>query len=232
MKKVSVTGLFFLVFMIMSFNAGIRYSYPDFQKGGIQLFIGKHLAKNGVKIKELMIWGDGLCHLDISNSTISDLKILSGIPLEKLHIAGTEITDLNPLSAFKELNELDISGTRVTDLAPLRELKRLRKLKMDSVKVSSLSPLIGLPLEELHIRKVSVQDLDLSPIVGMPLRVLCFPCTTVTNANVILQTDIQEILFSPSYIPAEQVNMLRAKNFLKINSYEDNNRFWQEFDKK
>jgi len=231
MKKVFIMVSVFLACMVLSFTAGMRYRYRDFQNGGLEMLVKEHLNKNGVAIEEMWVLADGLFNLNITCSAISNLKVLYGIPLKTLVIAGTEVTGLSPLSEFKTLEELDISATGVTDLTPLSELVKLRKLKMNATKVSSLTPLIGLPLEELHITRASVQDLDLSPITNIPLRVLWFSGTTVTNAGVILQTGIQEILFSPSDISTEQLNLLRRKKFLSINSYKDNDRFWQDFDK-
>jgi len=231
MKKVFIMVSVFLACMVLSFTAGMRYRYRDFQNGGLEMLVKEHLNKHGVAIEEMWVLADGLFNLDIRDSTISNLKVLYGIPLKTLVITGTEVTDLSPLSEFKTLEELDISATGVTDLTPLSELRQLRKLKMDVTKISSLSPLSGLPLEELYISRASIQDLDLTPITNMPLRILGFVGTAVTNAGVILQTDIQEILFSPSDISTEQLNLLRRKKFLSINSYKDNDRFWQDFDK-
>lgn len=58
-----------------------------------------------------------------------------------LDLSGTELTDLKPLSRFKQLVRLDISGTAVTELGPLKECSLLKRVCANGCEI---------PAEEVH----------------------------------------------------------------------------------
>jgi len=86
-----------------------------------------------------------------------------------LYLAGTQVSDLDPLEGFTALKELDLQNTPVSDLTPLQGLTDLRSLDLQSTPVSDLSPLRNLTaLEELDLRSTQVtQVTDLLPLKGL-----------------------------------------------------------------
>ncbi|MBN1688300.1 MAG: leucine-rich repeat domain-containing protein [Candidatus Omnitrophica bacterium] len=57
----------------------------------------------------------------------------------------TQVSDLNPLADFHQLEDLDIRSTKVVDLSPLAELSSLQVLMIDKTEVRSVQPLWRLP---------------------------------------------------------------------------------------
>lgn len=57
---------------------------------------------------------------------ISDISTLYNVQMRSLNMAGTNVSDLKPLSNSASLESLNISGTDVTDLRPLRGLPNLK----------------------------------------------------------------------------------------------------------
>ncbi len=74
--------------------------------------------------------------LHIANTQITDLEPLSSLHnLVALHIANTKITNLETLSKFKKLRILDISETKIFDLRPLKELHNLEFLRIRKTEI-------------------------------------------------------------------------------------------------
>jgi Leucine-rich repeat (LRR) protein len=111
---------------------------------------------------------DGLLRLDLSDSSISDLGKVSGMPLGALILARcSKISDLSPLRGMA-LKELDLSNTSVADVSALQGMTSLEHLILNDTRVIDLSPLRGLRLERLSLWNQNVSDL--TPLGGMNLR--------------------------------------------------------------
>ena len=85
------------------------------------------------------------------------------------------VSDISPLSAFRELKRLNLHGDldgnlglqgELVDLSPLRGL-RLTTLNCICSPINDLSPLQGMPLAWINVERTEVTDL--SPLQGMPL---------------------------------------------------------------
>ena len=78
---------------------------------------------------------NGYTEIDLSNTDVTDLSPLKGMPLEGLYLDFTKVTDLTTLEGMP-LKVLYLSGTKVTDLTPLE----------------------GMPLEGLHLLGTPAAD--------------------------------------------------------------------------
>ena len=71
--------------------------------------------------------------VNIGDEPLSDLNLLSKLPLESLDLNGCkEITDFSPLAGLTGLKGLYLSDTRIKDLSPLA------KLPLESLELFSL----------------------------------------------------------------------------------------------
>ncbi len=140
----------------------------------------------------------GRLELGLSHNSMTNLGILSGMPIAWLDLEGcSNVTDLLPLKGAP-LTWLTIEGTSVSDLSPLKGAP-LRYLNGPDG-VTDLSPLKGMPLDILYLDNANVRDLsplrgapithlllgnaivhDLTPLIGMPLRHLHLPLQSITN---------------------------------------------------
>ena len=201
-----------LVCIVLGFTAGTRYRYRGISGSKLErdmkMLLTKYFDGLGFHPNDVAICidDDGLYHLSFfRKSNISDLSVLKGIPLVGLKFPDSQVTDLTPLRKFKTLRYLDMCQTKISDL----------------------SPLSGLPLDILNISVTDVRDL--SPITNMPLRVLEIVHTPITNADVILQTNISYLMFDPERMPKELLDKIRAKKIEVLNGL-DHDRFWKNFD--
>jgi len=87
------------------------------------------------------------------SAKVSDLSPLIGMPIHKLIIAKSDISDLTPMSR-SQLKILDISGSKVRDLSPLVGLK-LEHLLMNRSQIDDLAI-----LKKCHIKTL---DMDYEP---------------------------------------------------------------------
>jgi hypothetical protein len=108
--------------------------------------IAAPLRKSGIKFS-LRKLPDGTWYLNLDNSAIRELTILSNAPISQLSISHTAIADLKPLRGMA-LKQLWLFDTKVTDLSPLQGMP-IDTLNLGGTKVSDLSALRGMPLVEL-----------------------------------------------------------------------------------
>ncbi len=87
-------------------------------------------------------------YLDVSETAVSDLAPLRGMPLRELRAADTCVRDFTVLGNLP-LARLDLGGTALVDLAPLRGLK-LASLNVERTDVRDLTPVGDMPLEEFR----------------------------------------------------------------------------------
>ncbi|MFK7911291.1 MAG: protein kinase [Akkermansiaceae bacterium] len=116
-----------------------------------------------------------------SDSDITDLSPLKGMPIGELHVHQLkDLTDLSPLRGMP-LRILRMSGTNVSELAPLTGAP-LTALYAKGTKISNLSPLTGMPLKNLDLSETQISDL--SPLKGMPLEHLVLTsCQGITDLS-------------------------------------------------
>jgi len=137
-----------------------------------------HMANHASVIRWLdPLEGLPVARLNLSNTAVSDLSPLRGLPLRALYCQGTRVSDLTPLKGMP-LVEFFCSKTRVHDLAPLEGMP-LRKLDCYETNVHDLAPLTGAPLTWLHCARTRVSDLR--PLRGMPLRHLSLHYAPVSD---------------------------------------------------
>ncbi len=131
-----------------------------------------HLASN------LKMENEGLT-LEISNSGITDLSPLRGIPLTSLSCWGNRIRRLDPLHGMP-LKMLNCAGNPIATLDPLRGLP-LNILRCEACSLNTIEPLRGLPLTVLNCSENNLGADGLEPLRGMRLSWLACMCTGVKS---------------------------------------------------
>jgi serine/threonine protein kinase len=134
--------------------------------------------------------------LDLTGADqLSDLRPLSGLPLQEFHCGGTNVADLRPLSGMP-LNDLELGGTPVVDLSPLKALP-LRSLYLAYTQVSDLSPLAemeslrGLSIDATHVR-------DLTPLKGLNLEVFGAQSTRIDSLAALRGMPLRSLVVNTS----------------------------------
>jgi hypothetical protein len=89
--------------------------------------------------------------LRLSDTRITDLQPLRGLPIEQLYLANCRgLKDLSPLLRLP-LQTLDVSGTAISDLTPLAA-SPLRELNLEGcVNLTDLRPLLAITTLEAVI---------------------------------------------------------------------------------
>lgn len=85
---------------------------------------------------------------DVGKGKLLNLSPLKGLPLRRLSVQFTQVSDLSPLQGMK-LNYLHCSSTFVSDLSSLKGMK-LEFLYCFGTRFRDISILNGMPLKELH----------------------------------------------------------------------------------
>ena len=122
--------------------------------------------------------------LDLARSGISDLEPLKVLNrLRHLYLHDTRVSDLTPLKTLTSLRELRLTRTQVSSLEPLAGLTGLQRLLVDGTRVSDLEPLKGLTsLEVLDLGYTRVANLE--PLQALTnLKMLWLPATQVRNLD-------------------------------------------------
>ena len=144
---------------------------------------------------------DGRLELDLSDTGVSDLRPLAGMPLgnlklnecrnvrdisplrgiafSSLSLKHTAVTDLSPLADSTTLSTLDLSHTPASDLRPLAKLP-LRWLSLAQGEARDLTPLSKLPIEHLDLENARGVG-SLAALAGTPLTFLSCTQTNVTD---------------------------------------------------
>lgn len=109
--------------------------------------------------------GMQLTELNMNNTSVADLSPLKGMhTLNKLGISQTKVTSLADLAGLP-LNTLYMKGCAITDLSPLRNMP-LETLELYGSRVTDLKPLAGLPIKDLDLSATGI--LDFSPLAQLP----------------------------------------------------------------
>jgi hypothetical protein len=119
-----------------------------------------------------------LTQLDLFHVPFPNLEALRGLQLRSLRMHGTsKVEDLTPLVGMP-LEELVIAwATRLSDLSPLAELP-LRRLELHACpRVVNVSPLALLPLTALRLTGTAVRDVR--PLAALPLQSIHFEPETI-----------------------------------------------------
>ena len=94
-------------------------------------------------------------HMDIGESTISDLSFLEHMPnLDILIVACGNISDITPIGSLKNLWYLETFDQHVmtlTDISALSNCTKLEHLNCTGNQISDLSPLDNLPLKRMYL---------------------------------------------------------------------------------
>jgi serine/threonine protein kinase/Leucine-rich repeat (LRR) protein len=174
------------------------------------------LRAAGAKIGRMKALDDGTWDLDLGNSNLMDLTLLTGSPISTLRIDQTKVTDLSPLRGMA-LKKLEIGHLKITDLSPLQGMP-LQYLQATDGIFTNLSVLRGMPLKSLLISKSKITDL--SPLRGLPLRYLkLHGCDDLTDLSPLLDCRDLQMLTIPE--KAKDVAALRALTKLERIGYQD-----------
>jgi len=219
------------------------------------------LRESGIGIKASKQLPDGTWDLDLSGSKFSDLTLLKGAPLSRLHLGGTSVRDLRPLQELA-LASLNLDATPVVDLSPLSApalSASLQSVHLWRSKVTDFSPLAGCTnLETLDVPGTHFADLEI--VRGRKLRIALLAFAQVTNISVLAGmplervtlfgtavTDISPLLQCPTLteltlpVGARDVSKLRSlPKLVKISIGEVPGggaahtaaEFWKEYDQK
>jgi serine/threonine protein kinase/Leucine-rich repeat (LRR) protein len=162
--------------------------------------------------KRLTLRDDGLLAFDLSDTKITDLSLLSGMPLGSLNLTGCkEIANFAPLREFHSLTGLQLGSTSISDLAPLHGLPledlslpntrtfdiaalrgmKLKKVDLRNTRVADLSPLAGMPLDQFGAD--SIPATDYTPLSGAPLEKCCILNSALSNLSFLRGSPVKEL---------------------------------------
>jgi serine/threonine protein kinase len=90
------------------------------------------------------------------NLSLSDIAPLAGMPLSEIVCAGTNVSNLTPLTGMA-LRVADFGQTPVFDLSPLKRMP-LKDLNILGTKVTNVEPLRGIELDNLIFTPATIQS--------------------------------------------------------------------------
>ncbi len=109
-----------------------------------------------------------IVEVDLSESpNIKDIGALKGLPLFRINLNRTKVTNLRPLKGMP-LEEIDLDMTPVKEITALKGMTKLRFLNLHGTKIRTIKTLKGLLLRHLNLDETKVRDI--TPLEGMPLR--------------------------------------------------------------
>lgn len=186
------------------------------------------LIKSGITPQTLRRLDNGRWDLDLSETNVTDLTPLQGLPIERLGLFKTNVADLSALRGMP-LKYLQLSITPVADLEPLRGMP-LQELRLFRTRVSDLSPLQGMSLERMELGYTKVTDI--SVLRGMPLTEAAFlNCPALTNVSPLADCkELQTVILPPN---AKNFQFLRDFSRLVHLGFMGNKpavEFWREYD--
>lgn len=143
------------------------------------------------------------------NPKLTSIRPLRNVPLIRLDLSGTGVTDLSATAAMP-LEWLSVAGTPVANLSPLKD-KRLRYLDIANTKVEDLSVLRGMPLHTLILN--GIRKLDPEVIGALPLKNVRIDGAQMVYIDEILRLPLDEF----GIVDASQ-KLLPKISALKLNS--------------
>lgn len=154
--------------------------------------------------------------LELEGESISDISILSGLPVSTLKIRNSPVSDLSPISGM-EITNLEVFNCNVTSLSPLRNM-RLESLNCSFNPVESLEPLKGMPLKSLNVSNCGI--LSLEPLRGnKSLEVLDCAMNIITDISPLEGMSLTELSCAGNRI--KDISPLRKMPLTALNLSEN-----------
>lgn len=175
------------------------------------------------------------------NGPVLESKIDAGA-VTKLRISSTQLRDISPLRALKNLTELDMRPHAQGLVGHLENLEPLRGINLQSLDVrnnaiTDLKPLAGMPLVNLLFSQNPLKDM--SALAGMnTLRTLDCNFTLIADHSPIKDLPLKNLIgfFNAEHIPMlrnmktlERINMIPPADFianLEKNAPKPNDAAW------
>jgi len=197
-------------------HAAIKAANPDYNGKG-----------------QFKISGGQIVEAILSETGITDVSPLRGLPLSLLKLTRTEVADISPLKGMPlKLLQMEFCPN-ISDLSPLEGMPLEMLWCGGGTKVSDLSPLKGLPLKSLVAQHCPVQDLeplrgmnlqgahlfgtqveDLSPLSGMSFKSLTIHSTPIRDISPLKGMPLETLSLDPGKI-TEGIDVLRDMKTLK-----------------
>ena len=99
-------------------------------------------------------------HINIQNTTLSNLFGLRGINPKFLSLQNNNISNISQISKMTNLTRLDLDSNKITSIKGVENLKNLITLYLRDNPIEDISSLKGLEnLEALHLRNTKVKDI-------------------------------------------------------------------------
>lgn len=127
---------------------------------------------SGLKIPSsnpVMTDSDGSAFLDLGRADGAPLPSLAGLPVGRINLDGSTITDLSGLRGLTALRRLSLNSTKITDLKPLQGLQ-LIAFSAGGTPLSDITPLRGMPLQTINLSGTRVRAQDLALLASCPLQ--------------------------------------------------------------
>ncbi len=165
---------------------------------GLQL---RSLAASGTGAIDLLPLSDmPLRDLDLARTKVVEISALARCTrLQRLNLAGTHVSNLSMLSTLP-LQSLSLRDTAVSDLSDLRGVP-LTAIDLANTAVRTLGPLARAPLEELDVEGCRALA-TLDGLAGLPLRRLNIVGTRVTDLGALAGAPLERIDLNPAQITA------------------------------
>jgi len=113
-----------------------------------------NLSNNGVSTLESVQF-DVLTHLNLVELTLNSYEVLSSVGRKN------EVSNLQILSQFQELQVLELHGNLIREVSPISNLNKLRILDLGENLIQDITPLAGLVvLEEANLSRNHIRDLS------------------------------------------------------------------------
>lgn len=123
----------------------------------IESLVGMQFAKN-------------LVSLNVTDNDISDISVISALPLTTLKIRANHLGDIRQLGRISTLTTLDISGNGIDSLSPIADLLNVTTLTVSDNPIDDLSPLGKMSkLKQLDVASAKISTLEFMPatLVGL-----------------------------------------------------------------
>ncbi|MGU5572894.1 leucine-rich repeat domain-containing protein [Aeromonas hydrophila] len=123
----------------------------------IESLVGMQFAKN-------------LVSLDVTDNDISDISVISTLPLTSLKIGANHLSDIHQVGAISTLSTLDLSNNGIDSLDAITGLQNLSNLTVSHNPIDDLSPLGKMgKLKQLDVASTKISTLEFMPatLVGL-----------------------------------------------------------------
>lgn len=115
---------------------------------------------------ELLAQCTNLRVLILDYQQISDVSLLTELPLEYLSLTGNQVSDLSPLAGQTELRVLDLGENPVRSVEVLAQLTALQEVTLEATGITSVEVFEGSGIQSLNVRGTWVTDF--SPLESCP----------------------------------------------------------------